>query len=237
MTAVAPGSASRIGNQYYKTDEEFLYACAEAMREEYKAIVDAGLILQLDDPASPRTGTWSIPSRRVEDYQKFAMVRVEALNHAIRGLPEDRIRFHLCWGSWHGPHTTDIPMRDIVEVMLTVECRRLFVRGRQCPPRARMEGVAGGQTARRQADPAGRRQPRDQRRRASRAGRRPHSALRQSRRARAGHRLHRLRARRPRPSRRSPGPSSKRWPRVRRWRANSCGAELEEPCCPAPTIS
>src|SRR5713101_667050 len=84
MTSVAPGSAARIGNSYYKTDEELLYACADAMREEYK---------------------------------KFSMVRVEALNHAIGGLPRDRIRFHLCWGSWHGPHTTDIAMRDIVDVM------------------------------------------------------------------------------------------------------------------------
>ena len=60
------------------------------------------------------------PEPAVADYKKFSMVRVEALNHAINGLPEDRIRFHLCWGSWHGPHTTDIPMRDIVEVMLAV---------------------------------------------------------------------------------------------------------------------
>jgi methionine synthase II (cobalamin-independent) len=63
------------------------------------------------------------PEPAVSDYKKFSMVRVEALNHAIKGLPEDRIRFHLCWGSWHGPHTTDIPMRDIVEVMLAVKCR------------------------------------------------------------------------------------------------------------------
>jgi 5-methyltetrahydropteroyltriglutamate--homocysteine methyltransferase len=60
------------------------------------------------------------PEPRVEEYQKFTMLRIEALNHALRGLPEDRIRFHLCWGSWHGPHTTDIPMRGIVEVMLRV---------------------------------------------------------------------------------------------------------------------
>src|SRR5215813_8988058 len=110
MTAVAPGSASRIANSYYKTEEELLYACADAMREEYKAILDAGLILQLDDPA-------------VEEYRQFTMVRVEALNHAIHGLPEDRIRFHLCWGSWHGPHVTDIAMRDIVDVMLAIKVR------------------------------------------------------------------------------------------------------------------
>jgi 5-methyltetrahydropteroyltriglutamate--homocysteine methyltransferase len=120
MTAVAPGSAYRIPNNYYKSDEEFLYACAEALREEYKAIIDAGLVLQLDDPATATGWDMIDPEPKVEDYRKFTMVRVEALNHALRGLPRERIRFHLCWGSWHGPHTTDIPLRDIVEVMLAV---------------------------------------------------------------------------------------------------------------------
>jgi len=123
MTSIAPGSASRIANRYYETEEEFLFACADAMREEYKAIVDAGLVLQLDDPAIAENWDMVNPEPAVADYKKFSMVRVEALNHAIRGLPEERIRFHLCWGSWHGPHTTDIPMRDIVDVMLAVKCR------------------------------------------------------------------------------------------------------------------
>jgi 5-methyltetrahydropteroyltriglutamate--homocysteine methyltransferase len=123
MTSVAPASAARFANRYYKTDEEFMFAIAEAMREEYKAIVDAGLILQLDDPAIAENWDMINPEPSVEGYQKFCAVRVEALNHAIRGLPEDRIRFHLCWGSWHGPHTTDIPMRDIVSVMLSVKCQ------------------------------------------------------------------------------------------------------------------
>jgi len=120
MTAVAPGSAYRIPNTYYKNDEEFLYAWAEALREEYKAILDAGLVLQLDDPAVADNWDMVNPAPSVEAYKKFTMVRVEALNHALRGLPQERIRFHLCWGSWHGPHTTDIAMRDIVEVMLAV---------------------------------------------------------------------------------------------------------------------
>jgi 5-methyltetrahydropteroyltriglutamate--homocysteine methyltransferase len=123
MTSVAPGSASRIGNSYYKTDEEFLFACADAMREEYEAIVDAGLILQLDDPSIAENWDMINPAPTVEEYRQFSMRRVEALNHAIRGLPKDRIRFHLCWGSWHGPHTTDIAMRDIIEVMLAVDCQ------------------------------------------------------------------------------------------------------------------
>jgi 5-methyltetrahydropteroyltriglutamate--homocysteine methyltransferase len=123
MTSIAPGSASRIGNEHYKTEEELLYACADAMREEYRAIIDAGLVLQLDDPAVAENWDMVNPAPSVEAYQKFALVRVEALNHALRGLPQDRIRFHLCWGSWHGPHVTDIPMRDIVHVMLAVNCQ------------------------------------------------------------------------------------------------------------------
>ncbi|HEV2335684.1 MAG TPA: cobalamin-independent methionine synthase II family protein [Stellaceae bacterium] len=120
VTAVSPGSAYRIGNSHYKSDEEFLYACAEVMREEYQAIVEAGLILQLDDPATATGWDMITPEPDLADYKKFIMVRIEALNHALRGLPPDRIRFHLCWGSWHGPHTTDIPMQDIVDVMLRV---------------------------------------------------------------------------------------------------------------------
>ncbi len=123
MTSIAPGSASRIGNAYYTTEEEFLFACADAMRHEYKAIIDAGLVLQLDDPSIAESWDQVNPEPTVKAYQKFAMLRVEALNAAIKGLPEDRIRFHLCWGSWHGPHTTDIPMKDIVEVMLAINCR------------------------------------------------------------------------------------------------------------------
>jgi 5-methyltetrahydropteroyltriglutamate--homocysteine methyltransferase len=121
MSSVAPGSASRIANRHYKTDEELLFACADAMREEYKAIVDAGFILQLDDPAIAENWDMVNPEPTQEAYRAFTMRRVEALNHAIKGLPRDRIRFHLCWGSWHGPHMTDIPMREIVDVMLAVD--------------------------------------------------------------------------------------------------------------------
>ena len=118
MTAVAPASCSRIGNTHYKSDEEFLYACAEAMREEYKAIVDAGIVLQLDDPCLAEGWDQVNPEPSVADYQKLATTWIEALNHSIAGLPRERIRLHLCWGSWHGPHVTDIPIRDIIEVVL-----------------------------------------------------------------------------------------------------------------------
>ena len=121
LNAVAPASCARFATEYYKTDEELIYACADAMREEYKAIVDAGLILQLDDPAIAENWDQINPAPSVEDYKRFTMMRVEALNHAIRDLPQERIRFHLCWGSWHGPHVTDIPMADIVDVMLAID--------------------------------------------------------------------------------------------------------------------
>jgi 5-methyltetrahydropteroyltriglutamate--homocysteine methyltransferase len=120
ITSVAPGSFARRQNRYYKSDEEFLHALGEAMRHEYKAIVDAGLVLQVDDPGLPDSWDMANPEPSVDEYKKFATVRVEALNHALRGLPEDRIRYHICWGSWHGPHTTDLPLRDIVEVLLQV---------------------------------------------------------------------------------------------------------------------
>ena len=107
ITSVAPGSFARRQNRCYASDEEFLQALGEAMREEYQAIVEAGFVLQLDDPGLPDTWDMANPEPSVEEYKKFATVRVEALNHALRGLPEDRIRYHICWGSWHGPHTTD----------------------------------------------------------------------------------------------------------------------------------
>ena len=100
-----------------------MFACADAMRHEYKAIVDAGLILQLDDPAIAENWDSIDPEPSVAAYRKFTMRRVEALNHAIRGLPEDRIRFHLCWGSWHGPHTTDLPMKDIIDIMFKIKAQ------------------------------------------------------------------------------------------------------------------
>jgi 5-methyltetrahydropteroyltriglutamate--homocysteine methyltransferase len=121
MTSVAPGSFARGEDLHYKTEEEFVFAAAEAMRDEYKAIVDAGLVLQIDDPSLSDNWDMIDPEPPLEEYKKFAMVRIEALNHALRGLPEDWIRYHICWGSWHGPHTTDIPLADIVDVMLAVK--------------------------------------------------------------------------------------------------------------------
>ena len=120
LPAIAPGTFGRGTNQYYKTEEEFLFAIGEAMHEEYKAVIDAGFVLQLDDPGLPDTWDAIVPEPTIEEYRKFAQMRIEALNHGLRGLPEDRIRYHICWGSWHGPHTNDIPLEDIVDLMLMV---------------------------------------------------------------------------------------------------------------------
>ncbi|HEY1268288.1 MAG TPA: cobalamin-independent methionine synthase II family protein [Candidatus Binatia bacterium] len=120
LPAVAPGTLEHwLKNDYYKTDEEYLFALADAMREEYKAIVDAGFLLQIDNPDLP--DAWQVyPEMSVADYRKYAEMRVDALNHGLRGLPPDRIRFHTCWGSYHGPHKYDIPLRDIVDLILKV---------------------------------------------------------------------------------------------------------------------
>ena len=120
MASLSPGSCARVANEYYKTDEELLYACADAMREEYKAIIDAGLTVQLDDPSLAESWDQINPEPSLADYLKFIQLRVEATNWALRGLPQDKIRLHVCWGSWHGPHTTDIPFADILDSVLQV---------------------------------------------------------------------------------------------------------------------
>jgi 5-methyltetrahydropteroyltriglutamate--homocysteine methyltransferase len=120
MTSIGPASCARIGNRHYKSDDDFVFACADAMREEYKAIIDAGLVLQIDDPAIAENFDQINPEPTFEEYRKFTEPKIEALNHALKGLPQDRIRFHLCWGSWHGPHMTDIPMKEIVGLMLRI---------------------------------------------------------------------------------------------------------------------
>ncbi|HEX3246585.1 MAG TPA: cobalamin-independent methionine synthase II family protein [Chloroflexota bacterium] len=120
LPAVTPGTMEHwLRNQHYATDEEFLTACADAMHQEYQAIVDAGFLLQVDDPDLP--DGWHIHTEMdLPQYLKFAEVRVDALNHALRGIPEDRVRFHTCWGSYHGPHKYDLPLKDIVHLILKV---------------------------------------------------------------------------------------------------------------------
>ncbi|MFC7432853.1 MULTISPECIES: cobalamin-independent methionine synthase II family protein [unclassified Agrococcus] len=118
LTAISPGSAARVGNQHYASDEEHIFAWADALREEYRAITDAGLVVQIDDPSLAENFDQIRPEPSIEDYQRFTRIRIEALNHAIEGLPRELVRLHLCWGSWHGPHTTDVELRHILPVVL-----------------------------------------------------------------------------------------------------------------------
>jgi 5-methyltetrahydropteroyltriglutamate--homocysteine methyltransferase len=130
VTSIAVGSLEmfcRGQNVHYSTAEGFLDAITAAMSVEYRAIVDSGFVLQLDDPGLPDTWDMLDPHPTVEEYRRYAMLRVEALNHALRGIPEDRVRFHICWGSWHGPHVTDLPLRDIADVMLRVKAQAYSV--------------------------------------------------------------------------------------------------------------
>jgi 5-methyltetrahydropteroyltriglutamate--homocysteine methyltransferase len=123
LPAIAPGTIEHwMRNVHYPSDEAYLEALADAMHEEYKAITDAGLILQIDDPDLP-DGYQMYPSMDVPDYRKYAQLRIEALNHALRDLPIEQVRFHTCWGSYKGPHKFDIPLRDIADLMLSVRAQ------------------------------------------------------------------------------------------------------------------
>jgi len=127
LPAIAPGTIEHwMKNDYYPNDETYLVAIADAMHEEYKAIVDAGFLLQIDDPDLP--DGWQFMSKMsVPEYRKYAELRVDALNHGLRDIPPDRIRFHTCWGSYHGPHKYDIPLRDIIDIILKVKANTISI--------------------------------------------------------------------------------------------------------------
>ena len=127
LPAIAPGTIEHwMKNDYYANDEAYLVAIADAMHEEYKAIADAGFLLQIDDPDLP--DGWQFMSQMtVPEYRKYAELRVEALNHGLRDIPPDRVRFHTCWGSYHGPHKYDIPLRDIIDIILKVKANTISI--------------------------------------------------------------------------------------------------------------
>ena len=127
LPAVAPGTVEHwLRNEHYGSDEAYLAAIAEAMKVEYDAIVAAGFLLQVDDP--DLADAWQIhPTMSVSDYRKFAALRIEALNHALRDIPPERVRFHVCWGSYHGPHKYDIPLRDIIDLILKVKANTISI--------------------------------------------------------------------------------------------------------------
>jgi 5-methyltetrahydropteroyltriglutamate--homocysteine methyltransferase len=130
LTTTAPASLEPYhANKYYNTTEEFLFALADAMRVEYETIVNAGFLVQVDDAWLAALWERIGIAMGLEEFRKYCTLRVEALNHALRNIPEDRIRYHLCWGSWHGPHAFDIPLRDIVDILLRVKAQAYLIEG------------------------------------------------------------------------------------------------------------
>ena len=121
LPVAAPSSAiPDRKNEYYKNDEECVVALAGALRTEYKTIVDSGFLLQVDDARAAVTFDRMVPPASFDDYYRWLARHVELLNHALEGIPEDRVRYHVCWGSWPGPHTTDVPLSKIVNLILKV---------------------------------------------------------------------------------------------------------------------
>jgi 5-methyltetrahydropteroyltriglutamate--homocysteine methyltransferase len=118
MSAASPGVISIfLANHYYKKHQDYLWALAEAMRPEYQAIAGAGLILQIDCPDLAMGRHIQFPDASLAEFRKNIMAHVEALNHALEGIPAERARIHLCWGNYEGPHHRDVPLRDIIEIV------------------------------------------------------------------------------------------------------------------------
>jgi 5-methyltetrahydropteroyltriglutamate--homocysteine methyltransferase len=127
VPAIAPGMVGRGQNRYYPSEEAYVFAIAEALKTEYRAIVDAGFLLQIDDPGLGETWDLIIPAPPLEEYRKMQARNIDALNHALEGIPADRVRYHLCWGSWQGPHVTDLGLRDVADLVLRVNAQAYSV--------------------------------------------------------------------------------------------------------------
>jgi 5-methyltetrahydropteroyltriglutamate--homocysteine methyltransferase len=128
--AVASPMAVELGqnNDSYESEESFVYAIAAALAEEYRAIADAGFILQIDDAVLPQwVGAAHLAGVEDREISRFADMRIEALNYALEGIPSDRIRFHLCWGSWNGPHTSDAPLAQVLDYVLKVDADAISI--------------------------------------------------------------------------------------------------------------
>ncbi|MFY9696271.1 MAG: cobalamin-independent methionine synthase II family protein [Xanthobacteraceae bacterium] len=130
MPVAAPASViPDRKNEFYKNEEELIRAIGAAMRTEYRMIIDAGFVLQLDDARAAVTYDRMVPPGSFADYRKWLALQVDVLNEAIAGLPADRIRYHVCWGSWPGPHTTDVPLKDIVDLVLGMKVGAYVIEG------------------------------------------------------------------------------------------------------------
>ena len=116
-------------NEYYKSEEDLIRAIGAAMRTEYRMIIDAGFVLQLDDARAAVTYDRMVPPASFADYRKWLGLQVDVLNEAIAGLPADRVRYHVCWGSWPGPHTSDVALKDIVDLILRMKVGAYVIEG------------------------------------------------------------------------------------------------------------
>jgi 5-methyltetrahydropteroyltriglutamate--homocysteine methyltransferase len=135
LTSIAPGSPEVYRrNRYYKNDEDYVFALAEAMRVEYEAIAAAGLILQVDDAWLPALWDRIGIGMGLAAFRACCEMWIEALNHALRNIPEDRVRYHLCWGSWHGPHAYDLELARIVDIVLRVKAQAYLIEGANARP-------------------------------------------------------------------------------------------------------
>jgi 5-methyltetrahydropteroyltriglutamate--homocysteine methyltransferase len=130
LTSTAPGSLEVYRrNRHYKNDEGYVFALAEAMRVEYEAIAAAGFILQVDDAWLPALWDRIGMDMGLSAFRARCALRIEALNHSLRNIPEDRVRYHLCWGSWHGPHAYDLELERIVDLVLKVKAQGYLIEG------------------------------------------------------------------------------------------------------------
>ncbi len=122
LPVVAPASvAYKRQDEYYGSEEEYVYAVADALREEYRTIIDAGLMLQVDDAHLPMMYDNIVDPGTPDDFRRWARLRIDALNHALEGIPRQRTRYHICWGSFNSPHVGDVPFREIADLVLSVE--------------------------------------------------------------------------------------------------------------------
>ena len=187
MTAVAPGSTAYDGiNEYYASEREYLFAIADALREEYRAIHAAGLIVQVDDPVIANMYD-ALTSQSPARYRQWAELRVEALNHALRDIPADRVRYHVCFGSWHVPHTCDAPLEEIIDLVLEVNAGAYLIEAANPRHEHEWRDVAESRAARGQ-DPDSRRHHASHGHRGAPArGRGPDRPLREDRRPRKRH--------------------------------------------------
>jgi 5-methyltetrahydropteroyltriglutamate--homocysteine methyltransferase len=121
LPVVAPASVMPVRtDEHYDSEEDFVFAVADALNVEYRAVVDAGLTVQIDDAFLATMYDTMVPPGTLGDYREWAELRIEALNRALEGIPEERSRYHVCWGSWNGPHTGDVALRDIIDLILRV---------------------------------------------------------------------------------------------------------------------